>query len=59
MPPLQLNGGKDGYLRVNDGVTRATPAAKLRPGETIPAETIADLARLDVTRTPKIKDTLP
>ena len=32
MPPLELIRGKDGHLRINDGVTRATRAAKLRPG---------------------------
>lgn len=35
MPPLQLTRGKDGRLRINDGVTRATRAAKLRPGDAI------------------------
>jgi hypothetical protein len=41
--------GKDGHLRINDGVTRATRAAKLRPGELVPAEIIQDLPQLDVT----------
>lgn len=59
MPPLQLIRGKDGHLRINDGVTRATRAAKLRPGEQVSAEIIQELPRLDVTRTPKVKDTLP
>ena len=59
MPPLQLIRGKDGHLRINDGVTRATRAAKLRPGVLVPAEVIQDLPRLDVTRTPKVKDCLP
>ena len=59
MPPLQLVRGKDGNLRINDGVTRATRAAKLRPGELVPAEVIQDLPRLDVTRMPKVKDCLP
>ena len=27
MPPLQVVRGKDGHLRINDGVTRATRAA--------------------------------
>jgi hypothetical protein len=35
MPPLQVVRGKDGHLRINDGVTRATRAAKLRPGTLI------------------------
>jgi hypothetical protein len=28
MPPLQVVRGKDGHLRINDGVTRATRAAQ-------------------------------
>jgi hypothetical protein len=59
MPPLQVVRGKDGHLRINDGVTRATRAAKLRPGMLVPAEVIQDLPRLDVTRLPKVKDVLP
>lgn len=59
MPPLELVRGKDGHLRINDGVTRATRAAKLRPGESVPAEVISTLPKLDVTKTPQVKDTLP
>jgi hypothetical protein len=59
MPPLQVVRGKDGHLRINDGVTRATRAAQLRPGILVPAEVIQDLPQLDVTRMPKVKDTLP
>jgi hypothetical protein len=59
MPPLQLIRGKDGHLRINDGVTRATRAAKLRPGVLVTAEVIQDLPRLDVTRMPRVKDRLP
>ena len=59
MPPLELIRGRDGHLRINDGVTRATRAAKLRPRELIPAEVIATVANLDVTRTPRVGDLLP
>src|SRR5437667_232308 len=59
MPPLQLVRGKNGHLRINDGVTRATRAAKLRPGVLVPAEVIQNLPRLDVTRMPKVKEVLP
>ncbi|HUE72570.1 MAG TPA: hypothetical protein VMP01_16920 [Pirellulaceae bacterium] len=59
MPPLQVTRGKDGNLRINDGVTRATRAAKLRPGVQLIAEVIADLPKLDVTRMPKVKEKLP
>jgi hypothetical protein len=59
MPPLQFVRGKDGNLRITDGVTRATRAAKLRPGVLVSAEVIQDLPRLDVTRIPRVKDCLP
>jgi hypothetical protein len=59
MPPLQVIRGKGGHLRINDGVTRATRAAKLHPGVLVPAQVIQDLPRLDVTRMPKVKDFLP
>ena len=59
MPAVELVRGRGGHLRLNDGVTRATRAAKLRPGERIPAEVIAALPNLDVTRMPTVKDTLP
>jgi hypothetical protein len=59
MPRLQLVRGRNGELRINDGVTRATRAAKFRPGEMVPAEVIHDLPNLDLTKTPKIKERLP
>jgi hypothetical protein len=59
MPPLQVIRSKDGHFRINDGVTRATRAAKLCPGQFVPLEVIQDLPRLDVTRTAKVKDVLP
>jgi hypothetical protein len=59
MPPLELVRGRDGHLRINDGVTRATRAAKLRPGVLVPAEVIQNLPQLNVARMPKVKDRLP
>jgi hypothetical protein len=59
MPPLEVIRGQQEHLRINDGVTRATRAAKLRPGQTVLAEVIQELPRLDVTRTPRVKDALP
>ena len=59
MPPLQVVRGKGGLLRINDGVTRATRAAKLRPGQLVRAEVIQDLPNPDVGRMPKVKDKLP
>ena len=59
MPPLELTRGRDGHLRINDGVTRATRAAMLRPGEFVPAEVIATSPNLDVTKMPRVGETLP
>jgi hypothetical protein len=59
MPPLQVIRGKDGHLRINDGVTRATRAAKFRPGEMVPVEVIQTIPKLDVTRMPRVKEMLP
>jgi hypothetical protein len=58
MPPLQVVRGKGGCFRINDGVTRATRAAKLRPGMRVRAEVIHDLPNLDVTRTRTVKESL-
>ena len=57
--PLLLVRGAGGKLRINDGVTRATRAAKLKPGALVPAEVIQNLPKLDLTRTPKVKEMLP
>lgn len=59
MPPLEVIRGKDGHLRINDGVTRAVRSAKLQPGRLVPMAVIQDLPNLDVTRTPTVKETLP
>lgn len=59
MPPLQLVRGRGGRLRINDGVTRATRAAKLCPGALVPAEVIETIPGLDVTRTAQVKEVLP
>lgn len=58
MPPLEVTRGQGGLLRINDGVTRAVRAAKLRPGEPVTVEVIATLPNLDVTRTLRVKDVL-
>jgi hypothetical protein len=59
MPAIQVTRGRDGRLRINDGVTRATRAAKLCPGARVPAEVIEVIPGLDVARTPQVKDALP
>jgi hypothetical protein len=40
MPPLEVSRGIDGYLVINDGVTRATRVAKYLPGVKISVEVI-------------------
>ena len=40
MPPVEVTEARDGALMINDGVTRATRIAKLRPGDTNPVEVI-------------------
>jgi hypothetical protein len=59
MPPLEVVRGKGGELRINDGVTRATRAAKSLPGHTVLAEVIQSLPNLDVKKLPTIKEVLP
>ena len=59
MPPLEVVRGKNGGLRINDGVTRATRAAKLLPGRTVLAEVIQNLPNLDVKKFPTIGEVLP
>lgn len=58
MPPVVVHRCADGRYQLNDGATRATRAAKLRPGVTIPAEVIGDLPT-PRAGTPKIGEVLP
>jgi hypothetical protein len=44
MPPIEVSRGTDGELVINDGVTRATRAAKFLPGTLVPVEVIDTLA---------------
>jgi hypothetical protein len=59
MPLLLLVRGKDGHLRINDGVTRATRVVKLLPGTLIKGEIIHNRPRLDVTGEPTVAEKLP
>jgi len=43
MPPIEASRGTDGELVINDGVTRATRAARLLPGTLVPVEVIDTL----------------
>ena len=59
MPPIEVIRGKNGHLQIFDGVTRATRAARFRPGELIRAEVTQTIPSFDVTLTPQLKDVLP
>ena len=43
MPPIEVSRGTDGELVINDGVTRATRAARNLPGAVVPVEVIDTL----------------
>lgn len=43
MPPIEVSRGTDGELVINNGVTRATRVARLRPGTVVPVEVIDEL----------------
>jgi hypothetical protein len=42
MPPILVSRAKDGELVINKGVTRASRAARLRPGALVPVDVIDD-----------------
>ena len=58
MPPVLVYRGTDGELMINDGVTRATRAAKLCPGQLVPVEVIGNLPRL-FGSLPTVQEKLP
>ena len=55
---LEVSRGSDGDLVINNGVTRATRVAKLRPGVLVTVEVIDDLP-IPVGSYPKVGDTIP
>jgi hypothetical protein len=57
MPPLELTRGSDGELVINDGVTRATRAAKYLPGTPVPA-VVTDTLPVPVGSLPLVRDRL-
>jgi hypothetical protein len=58
MPVVEVYRGTDGELVIYNGVTRATRAAKLVPGQTIRVEVIDDLSTA-VGHLPTVGDKLP
>src|SRR3954464_15337067 len=57
MPPIEVSRGTDGELIINNGVTRATRAARLLPGQFVPVEVI-DRLPIPGRRFPTIGDLL-
>jgi hypothetical protein len=57
MPPLLVTRGLRGELMINDGVTRATRIAKLRPDATIPVEVI-DERPVALEHLPRVRERL-
>ena len=58
MPPILVYRGTDAELMITDGVTRATRAAKLRPGVLVTAEVLGTLPRA-FGDLPTVKEKLP
>ncbi len=57
MPPLLAYEDPDGILEISDGVTRATPIARLAPGETVPVIVIGRYRRSRAS-SPCVRDRL-
>lgn len=58
MPPIDVYEATDGELLIYDGVTRATRAAKLCPGELVPVRLVGRLA-VSGREYPTIEERLP
>jgi hypothetical protein len=56
MPPVQVTKDQNGELMINDGVTRATRVAKLRPEAKITVEIIDDLPRVSFEHLPRVRE---
>jgi hypothetical protein len=53
MPTVEVSRGTDGELVINNGVTRATRVAMLRPGLLIRVEAIDDLPIIRLAPIPR------
>ena len=58
MPPLEVTLGARGEMIINDGVTRATRIAKVRPGATISVEVIDNRPTWSLEHLPLVKERL-
>ncbi len=59
MPPILVTQGMNDELQIMDGVTRATRAAKLKPGELVTVEIIDVRPHRDLSKFPLVGDRLP
>ena len=58
MPAVQATRGAGGLLTINDGVTRATRVAKLRPGTTMSVEIIDERPNVSLEHLTVLAETL-
>ena len=58
MLPVQVTLCGGGEMMINDGVTRATRVATLRPGDTIMAEVIDERPTWNLAHLPRVKETI-
>jgi hypothetical protein len=58
MPPLEAYRARDGHLLLYNGVTRATRAALLCPGQLVPVEVLGTM-NVDGTKYPTVEERLP
>ncbi len=59
MPPPEVARDGKGHLMIMNGVTRATRAAEVAPGQPITVEVVDDNSHADYSRLPTIGDRLP
>ncbi len=59
MPPIEVIRGKDGRLRISNGVTRATRVARLLPGHPVTVIVTEERPKADFSRNPTVGDKLP
>lgn len=59
MPDIIVVRGRNGVMKILDGVTRATRVAKWLPGQLVRVEVIQELSNVDFSPLPRIGDLLP
>jgi hypothetical protein len=56
MPAIEVTMGANGEMMINDGVTRATRAARLAPTKLVPVEIIDERPTWDLSKLPRVGD---